>query len=88
MGTYRYLLRGPDVRLDPDLGYLTPEGIVGYYSPDDPHDPSAPDATPRGTHIRSEDGDEYEIVGRAVRDIPDLTIGVLFVRVVSELPGS
>ncbi len=83
MGTYRYLLRQPDVPLD-RRGYDTPAGIVGYFSPEDPHDPRDANALPVGLRIRSEDGEAYEIVGQAKRDIPDLVIGVLFVRAVDE----
>ena len=84
MGMYRYLLRQPDVPLDRDLGYYTPAGIVGYFSPEDPHDPRDAKALPVGLRIRSEDGEAYEIVGQAKRNIPDLVIGVLFVRAVDE----
>ena len=84
----RYLLRQPDARLEADLGYLTPEGHFGVYSPDDPeHDPWSPDALPPGTRIRSDDGQTYEVVGRAKREIPDLYTGVLFVRPVDQALG-
>ena len=88
MGKYRYLLRLPDARLDRTLKYLTPEGIVGYYSPDDPHDPRDRRVLPVGTRIRSEEGEAYEVVGKASSNIPDLLIGVLFVRRVDATPDS
>ena len=88
MGAYRYLLRLPDGRLDPTLGYLTPEGIAGHYSPDDPHNPRDRRVLAVGTRIRSEKGEAYEVVGKARRNIPDLVIGVLFVRPVDATTAS
>ena len=88
MGKYRYLLRLPDATLDPTAGYLTPEGLVGYYSPDDPHNPRDRRVLPVGTRIQSEKGEAYEVVGKASTNIPDLVIGVLFVRPVDATVGS
>lgn len=79
MGFYRYLLRLEGSVPDPTTGFA-PDDVCGFYSPDDPHDPRDHEQLPLGKHIRSDDGGEYVIVGRAEKDIPDLVIGLLFVR--------
>jgi hypothetical protein len=77
VGRYRYLLRLEGSSPDPTSGFA-PDDI--YFSPDDPHNPRDREQLPIGKHITSDDGIDYVIVGRAVRDIPDLVIGMLFVR--------